>query len=667
MIDLDALPTIINNNYRQALTSTASLYLSEETTPLVSIGYRGLDPHRVQFTQVLKDGIPIHADQLGYPEAYYTPPLDTVDRIDFIRGGASLMYGPQVGGALNFVTHRPRTDRPFSFGTKNTVGSDFLFSNFTYFDGTTGPLGYYGYYNRRQGDGFRKANSFFELDAFHTKLLLHGETDSRWLFVLEGYQEAHGEPGGLTLKKGPGLVNYNSDRTATSRFSDRFELERYSTSLAWERDLSADTLFRATGWATYYTRFSSRQRGGGFGELPKGPDANTTSNEKQIFYTFGLESRLRHAYEGFGAENTLVSGVQIYHTHSPRTDRRGTTASDRGGRLLIDTERDVLYVPIFAENQFRWGDFTLTPGVRLENIWQKVEEKKNVAKSARKTLLGKRDEYEFVPFFGLGAGWEFRNGHELYGNVSQSYRPKIFTQAVPTGGTTLVPEDLDSSLAITYEFGYRGRPKTWVFWDVSLFAMDFDDQIGEVALPGGFSTVANVGRSLHTGVEAAFEVDFLGAFAPAQQAQARGGKASKNPREESAGSGLSDSLKLHGNVTLLNAEFVSGPLDGNTPRYAPDYLVRGGLTYAKPGRFEISLLGSFTGDSFADDGNSPERRVPSYVVWDLLAEVYLYRDIVSLHAGINNLFDEEYYSRIRNDGIDPAYGRNFYVGVGLNF
>src|SRR6478736_6521198 len=53
VIDLDEFPDITGNNYRQALATTPGLYLSEETTPLVSIGYRGLDPGRVQFTQVL--------------------------------------------------------------------------------------------------------------------------------------------------------------------------------------------------------------------------------------------------------------------------------------------------------------------------------------------------------------------------------------------------------------------------------------------------------------------------------------------------------------------------------------------------------------------------------------------------------------------------------------
>jgi hypothetical protein len=164
ILDFDSQPRINGNNYRQALAQAPGLVLSEETSPLVSIGYRGLEPHRAQFTQVLKDGIPIHADQFGYPEAYYTPPLDTVDRIEFTRGGAALLYGPQPGGALNYVTHRPRTDRPFSGSTLHTAGSDGYYSTFSHLDGTVGRIGYYGYFNHRSSDGIRSANSDYSLD-----------------------------------------------------------------------------------------------------------------------------------------------------------------------------------------------------------------------------------------------------------------------------------------------------------------------------------------------------------------------------------------------------------------------------------------------------------------------------------------------------------------------
>jgi Fe(3+) dicitrate transport protein len=672
VIDLDAFPKITNNNYRQALAKTPGLYLSEETTPLVSIGVRGLDPSRAQYVQVLKDGIPIHADQFGYPEAYYTPPLDTVDRIEVIRGGAALQYGPQPGGAINFVTHRPRLDKPFSFGTSHTFGSDNYYSTFTYVDGTVGRLGYYGYFNHRQGDGFRTTNSDFELNAGMLKLVLDGNTDSRWILTLEAYEEEHGEPGGLTFSEGPGLVNYNKNRDGASRLFDRFELKRYAASLQWEKDFSDQTKMVTSIWGSWYQRWSSRQRGGGFGRLPSGPDAATNGIEDQQFYTFGIESRLRHDYEWAGGQHTIAGGIQFYHADSPREDRRGDSPTARGGALRTDTDREAYYLPIFIENKFTWGRFSITPGIRLENIWQSVEENVNVAKTAAGVPLGSNEDSEFVPLVGLGLTYEVANQVEFYGNVSQSYRPKIYTQAVPTDGTAIIPADLESSKAWNYEVGFRGRPAPWVNWDASVFLIDFDDQIGRIAVPGGFSTVANVGRAQHFGAEISAELDLIGMVDAMQGNTASVASTSKDGKTTVVeGRTLAErygSLSIYANAMFLDAEFVSGPLDGRTPRYAPDYLVRTGLIYRAPeDRFRVSFLGTFVGDSFGDDANSPERFVPAHMVWDLTAEARVYKDIVSIHAGINNVFDEDYYSRITDSGIDPAYGRNYYVGFSLKF
>lgn len=674
VIDLDAFPKITNNNYRQALAKTPGLYLSEETTPLVSIGYRGLDPGRVQFTQVLKDGIPIHADQFGYPEAYYTPPLDTVDRIEFLRGGAALMYGPQPGGSLNYVTHRPQRDRPFSFGTTNTVGSDSYYSTFSYIDGTSGRLGYYGYFNHRQGEGFRDNNSDFELFAGNLKLVLDADTDSRWILSLEGYEEEHDEPGGLTFDDSdPLAVLYNKNRDAASRLYDVFKLKRYSASLQWERDFSQETKMVTSAWGTYYSRYSSRQGGGGFGTLPTGPQADTTTTEHQEFYTIGFESRLRHDYQWLGGEHTIAGGFQFYHTDSPREDRRGKSQDDLGGQLRKDSDRSATYLPIFVENKFSWGNFSITPGIRLENIWQSVKENRNLDKTdkADPLPLGDNEDSEFVPLLGLGISYKFSRAFELYGNASQSYRPKIYTQAVPTGGTALVPADLNESSAWQYDVGFRGQAGAWANWDVSAFLLDFDDQIGNVTAPGG-STVANVGRAQHYGVEMAAEVDLIGlADELLGNNQLPDSGKDKDAKAVQLAPTLVErfgSFSLYANAMLLDAEFVSGPLDGNTPRYAADYLVRAGFVYRAPqDRFRIAMLGTMVGESYANDDNTAQRFVPAHTVWDLTAEVKVYKDIVTLNAGVNNLFNEDYYSRITDTGIDPAYGRNFYVGASLKF
>lgn len=643
VLDLDALPRIHGPNYRQALTEAPGLILSEETTPLLSIGYRGLNPGRVQYMQVLADGIPLHADPFGYPEAYYTPPLDTVDRLEFTRGGAALLYGPQPGGALNYVTHRPRTDRTFSGETLHTVGSDRAYSTFSHVDGTVGRVGFYGYVHHRRTDGFRSANSDVRLNAFTGRVALDAATASRWLFTLEGFEEEHGEPGGLTFATGPGRVNYDAERAAVSRPFDRFSLERRAASLIWERDLTGGT-FAGRLWAVDYTRASRRQNGGGFGVLPSGPASSTNLIERQQFNTAGAEARLRLDW-GPGQRHAFTAGLQVSSTRSPRTDSRGASADADRGDPLVRSFRSSLYSPVFAENLFRIGALSLTPGLRLERVHQRVEETFHPARLAAGTPLGRSSDRQDIPLLGLAGAYALAPRTQAYANVSQSYRPIVFTQAVPSGGTTLVPADLSASLARNVELGLRRQAARGVTFDASLFLLDFDRQIGAVSLPGGRSTVGNVGRSVHRGAEAGVRGDLLPLFPGA----------------------LRGELSVYANVMLLHARFEQGPLAGRTPQSAPRHLVRSGFVYSRGPDLKLALLGTFVARSFGDDNNSAERVLPAHSVVDLTAEGRLPGTPLRLVAGINNVLDEDYYSRATNAGLDPAPRRQVYVGASLAF
>src|SRR3989338_3937895 len=267
VIELEELPEISNNNFRQALVKTTGLLLSEESTPLFSVGYRGLEPHRAQFTQVMKDGVPIHADMFGYPEAYYVPPMQTIENIEFIRGGGALMYGPQPGGALNFVTKSPVTDRKLVTYAENTFGSFDYFSTYESASGTVGPLGYYGYFHERQGEGFRDHNSDFQVISSGMKAVLNRTENSRLIMTYDEYHEEHGEPGGLTASA------VENDRTVTTRFFDRFRLERYYGTVKYEHEFSENTQLDLLTYGGHYRRYSKRQRGGGFGTAPTGANS----------------------------------------------------------------------------------------------------------------------------------------------------------------------------------------------------------------------------------------------------------------------------------------------------------------------------------------------------------------------------------------------------------
>lgn len=72
----------------------------------MSIALRGLNPNRSWELNTRQNGYDISSDIFGYPEAYYNPAMEAVDKIELIRGGSALQFGPQFGGLVNYVLKR---------------------------------------------------------------------------------------------------------------------------------------------------------------------------------------------------------------------------------------------------------------------------------------------------------------------------------------------------------------------------------------------------------------------------------------------------------------------------------------------------------------------------------------------------------------------------------
>ncbi|MBC8081603.1 MAG: TonB-dependent receptor plug domain-containing protein, partial [Hymenobacter sp.] len=77
----------------------------------INVATRGLSPNRSWEFNVRQNGYDVSADAFGYPEAYYNPPLEAVERIQLLRGGAGLQFGPQFGGLLNYELKRLARDK----------------------------------------------------------------------------------------------------------------------------------------------------------------------------------------------------------------------------------------------------------------------------------------------------------------------------------------------------------------------------------------------------------------------------------------------------------------------------------------------------------------------------------------------------------------------------
>ena len=163
-----SMANLASNNARQIYGQVAGLniFQNDDAGLQLNIGGRGLDPNRTSNFNTRQNGYDISADVLGYPESYYTPASEGLEEIQVVRGAASLQFGTQFGGLVNFITKSPNPNKVLEITTRNTAGSFGLFTNFTSLSGTKNKLSYYSYVNYKRGDGFRPNSEFESKNIF---------------------------------------------------------------------------------------------------------------------------------------------------------------------------------------------------------------------------------------------------------------------------------------------------------------------------------------------------------------------------------------------------------------------------------------------------------------------------------------------------------------------
>jgi Fe(3+) dicitrate transport protein len=126
----------------------------------------------------------------------FTPPTEAMDRIEIVRGAASLQFGTQFGGLINFKTHQP-VAKKFQLTSQTTAGSFATVSAYNAIEGTYKKLSYFAYYQYKFTKGWRPNSRLNAHTAFAnisyqitTKLKLSAE------FTHQNYVMQ--QPGGLT-------------------------------------------------------------------------------------------------------------------------------------------------------------------------------------------------------------------------------------------------------------------------------------------------------------------------------------------------------------------------------------------------------------------------------------------------------------------------------------
>ena len=665
-----SMANLASNNARQIYNQIPGLniYQNDDAGLQLNIGGRGLNPNRTSNFNTRQNGYDISADALGYPESYYTPPAEGLKEIQILRGAASLQYGTQFGGLINFIMKKPNYSEDLEILSRNTLGSNNLFTNFTSLSSTGNKLNYYGYVNYKKGDGFRNNSGFKSTNTFqYLEYKINSKTllSSELTYMNYLAQQA----GGLSDEM------FKTDHLQSNRARNWFEVEWLMYNLKFKKEFSNDTNFSFSFFGLEAKRNSLGFRTNRVSQVDSGEERDLIKGD---FSNFGFESRLLTNYSLLNKKSLFLLGLKYYNSNSSSVQGPGSNGFDANFNFKnslypnYNNQSNYSYpnenIAIFAENIIYLGDkISLTPGIRYENIITNSKgfyRKINLDGAGNVIFNEKFDESDkksrnFL-LVGLGFSYKANRNLEVYSNFSENYRSVTFADISTINPAYAINPEIDDEKGYTFDIGIRGNFKKKISYDANVFLLKYEDRIGfiqKVFSDGNVkSERGNVGNARINGIESLFDFDLNEMFL-------------KNNDFD---------LNYFINYSLINSKYLKSNqvgIEGKSVEFVPKHNLKTGLKFGyKNLSFNIQysyISKQFTDSSNADEGNLSGviGQIPEYRLLDFSVAYKLKK--VKFESGVNNLLNEKYFTRratgYPGPGIIPSAPRNMYVTIEIKF
>ncbi|WP_261641267.1 TonB-dependent receptor family protein [Erwinia mallotivora] len=639
VISNDQLAKGANRTVDDALQRVPGVKIQDETGTgvLPQIAVRGLYDSRSGRAQILEDGIPLVLAPYGQEGMSLFPvTFSTIDRIDVVRGGAAVQYGPNnVGGVINLISkpipvkwENEIAERATFYGKGRNLWDTYLRTGGMLND----DFGLQVEANQVKGSSFRE-NSDSKVENFRLRGLWNINENTTLNLSYQHYN-AHADLAGALS-----TADYLSNRRQSTRPYDDFDGHTNRYSMVYDQLLGSLGFIDSAefNW-TFFGHHSDREFQVGMSKVPgqsfnPALPADIVQNSPRNFKVWGTEPRISLDINGDNVNQQWIIGgrfvsEKVDYQVSQQTLATGATSVTRDWSF-----NDKAWAG-YVSNAIKLFDdkLTITPGMRYENVSEKYSDKKTGQRTSA-------PDTQWLP--GLTVGYQLTPEWFLYADMQKSLRPVQVTQIVKGG-------DVSSELAWNYESGVRYTPAENLSLHAGLYRIDYKDQISYDSVSDSY---LNIGRTRHQGAE------LEGFWSP----QAVEG------------------LKLHAGYAYLQAEQRNGVNSGKEVPYAS----RTQLTL--DGSYEwrdttFSLAGYYFSKSFADAANTVAEnsngsvgQMPSYWVWNAQVSRDLYksgRTVLNGYLGVNNLFNRDYWFR----GVDtspwgrqPAPGRSVTAGVSLKF
>ncbi len=666
------------NNARQIYAQVVGLniYENNDAGLQLNIGGRGLDPNRTSNFNTRQNGYDISADVLGYPESYYTPPAEALSEIQVIRGAASLQYGTQFGGLLNFKFKQPHPTKKLELISRQSVGSFNLLTSFNSLSGTIGKFSYYTYFNYKQGDGFRPNSDFSSKNLFTA---LNYEVNPNFNITFEGTYLHYlaKQPGGLTDSQ------FKSDYKQSNRERNWFEVDwlLYALKLRHKLSASTDLSFNIVG-------LTAERNALGFRGDPLKPENNPIEKPdeplvfnrdliKGNFNNWGTELRLLHRYKLGAKDAVFLIGNKYYQSQNVGQQGAGTTGNDANFTFANDQFPDYpnqsyfdfpnQNIAFFSENIFFLSEkLSITPGARFEYI--KTESIGNYTligfdnagnAISRQELADNRILDRSLLLLGVGTSYHHNDALELYANISQNYRSVTFSDIRVVNPTFIIDPEISDERGYTSDFGVRGKWNKYLSFDMGGFFLGYNNRIGQVLVASGPDKGSrvrkNIGDAIIYGVEAFADWNLASLLQPDR-----------------------NDIRINAfvNTALTQSQYRNSEennVNGKEVEFIAAINLKTGLRFGVK-NFLSSIQFTYLSQQWTDAQNTPAAlegdsregiigEIPAYSIMDVsLSYKFKY---FKIETGSNNILNEKYFTRratgYPGPGIIPSDPRTFYV------
>ena len=661
-----SMANLASNNSRQIYSQVSGLniYENDDAGIQLHIGGRGLDPNRTSNFNTRQNGYDISPDVLGYPERYYTPPAEALKEIQIIRGASSLQYGTQFGGLINFVIKSPNPTKSLELISRNTIGSNNLFTNFTSLSGTKGKFSYYTFFNFKKGDGFRNNSEFNSKNMFlYLGYQLTDKTSISTEFTHLNYLAQ--QAGGLSDDM------FSKDPLQSNRSRNWFGLDWFLYNLKLKSKLSDHTNFSFSFFGLNAKRNSLGYRSNRVSQIDPMAERDFISGS---FNNFGAEARLLTKYTFLNLNSTLLVGSKFYKSNNSGEQGPGSDDSDANFSYAYSEYPNYsnqskytypnLNYSVFTENIFYLNDkISLTPGIRFEFIQTESDgfyKKINVDAAGNVILNESITDQEIrkrsFALFGVGASYKPFNAIEVYFNASENYRSVTFADISIFNPAYSISPNISDESGSTIDLGVRGDISQLISYDVNVFNLNYNNRIGFIQKADAFGRVkserGNVGDAAIYGIESLLDVNLRRVFL------------------------MPDSFSLNTfiNTSLITSEYTASQVPGIRGKkieFVPEKNLKTGVRFGYNNlmlNFQYTYLSSqFTDASNATVGNlsGVVGEIPAYSVMDFSLS-YSYKKFKG-ECGINNLQDNHYFTRratgYPGPGIIPSAPRTVYFTV----